>query len=189
LGGAVVFLRGVNPAAARPWDLPPVAVEIGNARIQVVQGRHRGRVGFVRRGDAISVSSTEGVYHVLRGRGDAFFSLPFPEINRPVTRVLTKSGRVELSSGSGLYWASADLFVADHPYFALTDAKGYFAIEGVPSGKLEVVAWLPGWKPAKTERDADSTQVARQKYSAPVERTTVVEITASRLTEVNLTLP
>jgi hypothetical protein len=96
---------------------------------------------------------------------------------------------VELSSGSGLYWASADLFVADHPYFALTDAKGYFAIEGVPSGKLEVVAWLPGWKPAKTERDADSTQVARQKYSAPVERTTVVEITASRLTEVNLTLP
>ena len=167
VAGAVVYLRRVRAAAARPWDLPPVAVEIGNSQIAVVQGPHRGRVGFVRRGDAITVSSTEAAYHVLRGRGDAFFSLPLPEPNHPVARTLTKLGRVGLTSGTGMYWASADLFVSDHPYFTLTDADGRFTLDRVPSGPVEVVVWMPGWKTAKTERDPDSTQVARHRYAAP----------------------
>ena len=57
----------------------------------MIQGEHRGRVGFVRRGDAISVSSTDQGYHLLRGRGDAFFGLALPESRQPVTRTLTKA--------------------------------------------------------------------------------------------------
>ena len=189
VGGAVVFLRGVNPAAGRSWDLPPVSVEIGNARISVVQGERRGRVGFVRRGDAITVSSTEAAYHVLRGRGDAFFSLPFPEPNQPVSRKLSKAGLVELTSGTGLYWANANLFVSDHPYFTVTDAEGRFTLDRVPSGPVEVVVWMPGWQAAKTERDADSTQVARQKYSAPIERSLRAVITSGGIAGVNVLVP
>jgi hypothetical protein len=189
VGGAVVFLRGVDPAAGRAWDLPHVSVEIGNARISVVQGEHRGRVGFVRRGEAITVSSTEAAYHVLRGRGDAFFSLPFPEPNQPVQRKLPKAGLVELTSGTGLYWANANLFVSDHPYFTVTDAEGRFMLDRVPAGPVEVVVWMPGWQAAKTERDADSTQVARQKYSAPIERVQKVVITSASTAEVNVTVP
>jgi hypothetical protein len=189
VGGAVVFLRGVDPAAGRAWDLPAVSVEIGNARISVVQGERRGRVGFVRRGDAITVSSTEAAYHVLRGRGDAFFSLPFPEPNQPVLRKLPKVGRVELTSGTGLYWANANLFVSDHPYFTVTDAEGRFTLDRVPAGPMELVVWMPGWQAAKTERDADSTQVARQKYSPPIERGRNVVITSAGTAEVDVTVP
>jgi hypothetical protein len=189
VAGAVVYLRGVKTTAARPWNLEPVAVEIGNSQIAVVQGSHRGRVGFVRRGDSIAVSSTEAAYLVLRGRGDAFFSLPLPEPNHPVVRTLTKSGRIELTSGSGMYWANADLFVSDHPYFALTDADGRFALDRVPSGPVEVVVWMPGWKTAKTERDPDSTQVARHRYSPSIEHVVDTMIGAGESANIDVTVP
>lgn len=189
VGEAVVFLRGIDPTASRSWDLPPVAVEMGQGTITVIQGERRGRVGFVRRGDTISVASNENVYHVLRGRGAAFFGLTLPEPNHSVTRTLAKTGRLELSSGTGLYWASADLFVADHPYYTVTNADGRFAFERVPAGKVEVVIWMPGWQPTRMERDPDSTQVARQSYSPPIERAVATTIDSSHLAEITLSVP
>lgn len=186
---AVVFLRWVAPTASRSWDLAPVQVEMGNGQITVIQGQHRGRVGFVRRGDAISVSSTDKSYHLLRGRGDAFFGLALPEPGKPVTRTLTKPGRVELSSGTGLYWACADLFVSDHPYYTLTDIDGGFAFDHVPEGGVEVVVWMPGWQPARLERDPDSTQVARQSYARPIERPTKATVHTSRTAQVSISVP
>jgi hypothetical protein len=189
VAGAVVFLRGVDPATGRPWDLPAVQVEMGQAQITVVQGERRGRVGFVRRGESVSVSSTEPTYHVLRGRGDAFFALTLPEPNRPVARTLTTAGRVELSSGTGQYWARADLFVADHPYFTLTDGEGRFSLDRVPAGNVELVVWMPGWEVARQERNPDSTIVTRQTYSPPVERALTLTVGPSAAPDVGITLP
>jgi hypothetical protein len=189
LADAVVFLRGIDPAAGRPWDLPPVRVEMGDARITVVQGEHRGRVGFVQRGGEVAVMSREAVYHVLRGRGDAFFSLTLPEPNKPVSRTLAAPGRVELSSGTGMYWASADLLVTEHPYYTLTDADGHFAFDRVPAGPVEVVVWVPGWTPVRQERDPDSTAVTRQNYGPPLERAATVTVAPDHPAEVNLRLP
>ncbi len=176
VAGAVVYLRGIAIEKARPWDLPPVNVEVGDGRMTVIQGENRGRVGFVQAGSAFSASSTEAKYHVLRGRADGFFSLALPDANQPVSRTLSKPGRVELSSGSGLYWARADLFVAEHPYFQVTDAQGQFRFDRVPEGDAELVVWLPGWEAAKLERDPDSTTVTRQNYTPPVERVSNVKI-------------
>ena len=189
VGKAVVFLRGVDSVASRLWDLPPVRVEIGGGQITVIQGGKRGRVGFVRRGDAITLTSIESAYQVLRGRGAAFFSLPFPEPRQSVSRTLSGIGRVELSSGTGLYWARADLFVTDHPYFTLTDDEGRFAFDRVPSGDVEVCVWMPGWQPARLERDPDSTQVARQSYSPPIQRSTKVTGEACRTTVLDISVP
>ena len=189
VAGAVVWLRGIDPARARPWDHPPAAVEIGNQSITVVQGERRRRVGFVRQGDAVTASSVEPVYHVLRGRGDAFFSLALPEPGKPVTRTLAAPGRVELSSGAGLYWMRANLFVADHPYFAVTNAEGRFTLERVPAGPVTVVAWHPNWEAARFERDPDSTMITRMTYKPPLERTAAVDLTRGAAVEVGLVLP
>ncbi len=189
VAGAVVFLRGVEPAAAKPWDLPPVRVEVGNGRIGVIQGERRGRVGFVKRGDAVAMTSTEPAFHILRGRGDDFFSLTLPEPERPHSRTLTKPGRVELSSGTGQYWARADLFVADHPYFTLTDAQGRFTLKDVPTGAAEVVVWLPGWDSARQERDPDRTAIVRMSYTPPVERSVRLTLDAGQTAERDFTLP
>lgn len=42
-------------------------------------------------------------------------------------------------------WMAAKLFVFDHPYYALTDAKGNFEIPMVPAGaEITVMAWHEG---------------------------------------------
>ncbi|MFO0822911.1 MAG: hypothetical protein U0792_07295 [Gemmataceae bacterium] len=189
LAGVVVLVQGVDPAVSRPWDLPPVAVEMSREKITVVQGERRGRVGFVRRGDSISVASTEGAYHVFRGRGDAFFSLTLPEPGKPTNRVLNTCGRVELSSGSGLYWMRGDLFVAEHPYFTVTDAEGRFTLDRVPSGRVKLVAWHPSWDTARKERDPDSVIVTRMVYSSPLERTAIVDVRPGAMVKADMTLP
>lgn len=38
-------------------------------------------------------------------------------------------------------WMSAWIGVVDHPYFAVTDADGRFAIKGLPPGKYTLEAW------------------------------------------------
>lgn len=189
VAGSVVFLRGVDPAAARPWDLPPARVEWRDRQIVVCQGDATGRAGFVRRVDAVTLISAEPVYHVLRGRGADFFSLTLPEPDRPLTRTFPCPGRVELSSGTGLYWARADLFVCDHPYFAVTDREGRFRFDQVPAGPVEVVAWLPGWRPARHERDPESGLVSRMAYSDPVERSRPATVEPGRTAAVDLSVP
>ena len=42
--GAVVFLRGVDPETARPWDLPPVTVEQRKFDIQRIDGMEQAKV-------------------------------------------------------------------------------------------------------------------------------------------------
>ncbi len=196
VAGAVVFLRGIDSAKARPWDLPPVRVEMGTGRITVAQGERKGRIGFVRRGDAITALSTDAgdqshppIYHILRGRGDAFFSLTLPDAQSAVSRTLTHTGRVELSSATGLYWARADLFVADQPYFTVTDTNGRFTLENVPAGDVEIVVWLPGWEIGRQERDPDSTAITRMSYSPPIERVKPVTMQAKQTAEAVFSVP
>jgi hypothetical protein len=189
IAGAVVFLRDIDPAKSHAWDLPPVHVEMGSGQITVVQGARRGRVGFVRRGESIVAASTEAVYHVLRARGDEFFSVTLPDPHSPATRTLSAAGRVELSSATGLYWARADLFVADHPYFTVTDAEGRYQLENVPGGPVQVVVWLPGWDSAEQERDPDSTAITRMTYSPPLERSKAIAVKPKSTEEANVSVP
>src|SRR5262249_35691230 len=59
VAGAVVFLRGIDPARARPWDHPPVRVSLQDRNITVEQGSHRSQIGFVRAGDEVEFMSKE----------------------------------------------------------------------------------------------------------------------------------
>ena len=193
LAGAVVFLREVETARARPWDLPPVSVEFRDSQIAVIQSDRTGRTGFVRRGNdkknEVTMQSTEPVFHVLRGRGAAFFALPFPEPDMPLARTFDACGRVELSSAAGFYWQSAELFVCDHPYYALTDADGRFHFTQVPAGQYDLVAWHPNWVVARTERNPESGLPSRLHYAPPLGSSRPVGVSAGRTTLANLTLP
>ena len=189
LAGAVVFLRGLDPTLAKPWDLPPARIELHDRGIRIVQGTSTGRTGFVRCGGSVEMRSAEPVFHILRARGAAFFSLTFPLPDQPLTRTFEKAGRVELSSGAGYYWAAADLFVVEHPYYALTDAEGRFVFEQVPPGAHEVVAWHPNWNVAKQERDPESGMTFRQTYGKPLERSSRLNQEPHGSVEATLTLP
>lgn len=189
LGGAVVMLRRLDASGARPWNHAPVRIEIGNGRVEIIQGPVRGRVGFVRVGDDVQIEPTETRLLILRGRGDDFFGLTLPPAARGRSRTMNRPGRVELSDGTGAYWARAYLMVSPHPYLTLTQPDGHFQIKDVPIGSHEVTVWHPGWEPKRSERDPDSTAVVRMEYSPPLERSRMVTVTVGQTVDVEFRLP
>jgi hypothetical protein len=180
VGSAVVFLRGVDPKRSRPWDLAPVRVEQHDYGFQVHQGDAASHYGFVRRGDAVTMVSTDPFFHSLHAGGASYFTLTFPDPNRPRCRALNRSGIVELSSGAGYYWMRAYLFVDDHPYYARTDAEGRFVLPLVPAGQYEAVCWMPSWHEDRHDREPETGMIFRWVFRAPVESKQPVTINAGK---------
>jgi hypothetical protein len=174
--GAVVFLRGVDPRRAGPWNLPPVRVVQEGQQFHVRQGESDSPVGFVHRGDAIEMVSADSVFHSLHAGGSAFFTLAFPDAGRPRTRRLTERGIVELTSAAGYFWMRGYLFVDDHPYYVRTDAEGRFRLTDVPPGRYEAVCWLPDWREERHERDPETSLVFRLFFRPPLEVVRPVEM-------------
>ncbi len=189
MAGAVVYLREVNPAQARQWDLPPVEVAFADGKLQVTQGDRVGRTGFVRRGAGVAFQSREARFHSLRARGAAFFALPFPDPGKPLTRTFDTCGRVELTSAAGFYWQSADLFVCDHPYYTVTDADGRYRFTHVPAGQYTLVAWHPNWGVTRTERNPETTLPFRLYCGPPLESARPVTVERGRTSLATLSLP
>jgi hypothetical protein len=173
LTGAVVYLRGVDPTRAKAWDRSPITVEVTEDEIRM----NGGRVGLVPVGGEVSFVSRNPTPQVIRGRGDDFFSFALPDPGVPRVRRFDRPGRVELTSGAGQFWMRADLFVCEHPYYAVTDPSGRFMFEDVPPGRYELVAWHGNWMEGRHERDPDSGLVARLYFAEPVEvvQTVVLE--------------
>ncbi len=171
IADAVVFLRGIDPRRARPWDHAPVTVELRDDQIHVCQGGHDGSSGFVRRGDVITMVSRHNRFQSLQVRGAAFFAHNFADPDQPHTRRLNRAGLVELTSGCGYFWMHGRLFVDDHPYYTHTDAEGRFSLPDIPPGTYELVAWLPNWHEAARERDAETALICRLTFRPAVEVT------------------
>lgn len=169
LAGAVVLLRGIDAARARPWNHGPVRIEFVDRELRIVQDGATGHTGFVRVGDTIEVVRRGTEYCGVQARGAAFFALPLPDADRPRRRRLDRAGVVDLSSSAGHWWQRAHLFVADHPYQTRSDAQGRFTLEQVPAGSYEIVCWLPNWTARRRERDPESSFVARLELAPPRE--------------------
>ncbi|HJT77392.1 MAG TPA: hypothetical protein VJ739_09350, partial [Gemmataceae bacterium] len=142
----------------------------------IYQGDAEVHVGFVHRGDTIPLASAGPEFHVLHASGAAYFSLPFPDTDRPYERRLAERGLVELTSEAGYFWMHAYLFVDDHPYYARTDARGRFELPRVPPGSYQIVCWLPSWREAGHDRDPETSGIIRVRFRPSVERTQAVSV-------------
>jgi hypothetical protein len=181
LAGAVVFLRDLDPATGRAWDLPPACVEMSATAIRLIPGDGPPQtVGFVKRGAEVPMRSTEAGRFMLRARGATFFTLAFPEPGRPLSRRFDTCGVVEFASGSGQFWAAADLFVCDHPYYTTTGPDGSFTLPRVPAGEHELVAWVRDWHIVGKDRDPETGLVSRLKYADPIEKRAAVHVEPGR---------
>jgi hypothetical protein len=169
VAGAVLFLRGVNPARARPWHHPPVQVELRDYQFHLMQGSADGHIGFIHRGDGVRIVSRQNVFHAVHAQGAAFFSYTFPDPEQPLSRPLNHCGVVELTSAAGYYWMRAYLFVDDQPYYARTDAQGRFRLEEVPVGTYEIICWMPSWLMERHEREPEGGLVVRHFFKPPIE--------------------
>jgi hypothetical protein len=184
VANAVIFLRGVDARKSRPWDHPPVRVELRDLNLHIRQGATETRVGFVRTGDAVEMISRDRVLHGVEVRGAAFFSLRFVDPDVSATRRLDRKGVVELSSAMPYHWMRAHLLVDDHPYYVRTDRKGHFELAQVPPGTYQIVCWMPSWHIVRKERDPENSLVNRVVFALPLEVEQPASVEGERRSEV-----
>ena len=109
--------------------------------------------------------------------------MPLRKPNVTTTRKLDKPGAVELSCGRGRYWLHRYLWVSDHPYVTLTKADGSFEMKRVPAGEYELVSWMPNWHMLRSDRDAETGEISRLVFEAPIEKKSYVTVTAGETAE------
>jgi hypothetical protein len=165
-----------------------VRVEQRDGELHIIQGGADSHFGFVRRRDDIEIVSRDRYFHSLHAGGAAFFTLTFPDPDRPLQRPLKEKGIVELTSAAGYFWMRAYLFVGDHPYYTRTDAEGRFVLALVPAGHYEIVCWMPSWVQARHERDPESGFVARIFFNPPLRRATPLTLQPAETKEAALAL-
>ena len=140
VGNVVVWLTDVRQGKSLPlerrfqltndncaWD-PQVQAAVTGGALNVVNYDP-----LAERGLATEVST-----------GDTVAIAPFTDDGQviPYDRLLRKSRALEFSVESRPM-SRAWVVVFDHPYFAVTDSRGAFRIEGVPPGTHQVRAWHP----------------------------------------------
>jgi hypothetical protein len=93
-------------------------------------------------GSTITLKSSDPVNHNINAK---LKQLAFNQLLAPQGKVeFTPSGpeRTPAVVTCDIHpWMMAWWMVFDHPYFAVTDAKGYFEIKNAPAGSQKVVVW------------------------------------------------
>ena len=62
-------------------------------------------------------------------------------------------------------WMKAYIFVMDHPYFAVTNAKGEYSIKGLPAGKYTLTAWHEELGEQEAEITVDASGAAKAGFT------------------------
>jgi hypothetical protein len=147
LRNAVVMLRPASPAQEAGERGPEVRVD--NAGCRFVP-----RVQVVRRGQPVRVHNSDPVLHNTRADVVGAPSVAVANLalaRAGVTMDLTRRLEARLPSGPAEVlvrlgcdvhpWMRGWLVVVDHPYAAVTDAAGSYAIRNVPPGSYTLAIW------------------------------------------------
>jgi len=93
-------------------------------------------------GSKVLLLNSDPILHDIHARlgSETLFNIGLPSW-REVEKRFTQPGVVAIQCEVLHTWMSAYIVVTSSPYFAVTDEKGDFAIEGVPVGRYEIEVW------------------------------------------------
>ena len=141
LPNALVWVEGITSGKPLP-DVRRQTLKIERCRLEP-------RVLATVTGATINVFSRDPVVHDLRffreGSGEAIAYVHTVDDGQvvPTERVAGKPGIVETRCTMHP-WMRGYVAVFEHPYFAVTDEKGAFTIDGLPAGTYGVKVWHQG---------------------------------------------
>lgn len=184
VANTVVFLSGISKGKA--MDLPPARRFLDQKRC-----RYEPHILLVPENDKLQMKSSDATLHTIHMEGAATYNLPFPFPNQVISRSMTSPGLVTLRCNGGHVWMNAEMFVAQHPYYAVTDESGRFELTDVPAGEYEIVAWHEGWSMKGTEAAHDvlsQQSVQRPIFSQPKTWDKHVTVTAGHTSQINFVL-
>jgi plastocyanin len=179
-----VYLDGVQGGA--PASRPPKTVLVDQKDCQYVPHALTVPVGT-----KIEITNSDPILHNVHGHkaseegAQTIFNIAQPVQGQRtlVEPTLTKPGIVVLSCEAGHPWMSAHIFVAEHPYVAVTDDDGEFVISDVPVGTYRIKMWHEGVKLTRNDK-----ALQHYEYEDPYEMTQEVAVQPGSEAVVNFDL-
>lgn len=148
VANTVVYLRDIS--AGKAMDLPEQRRHLDQKHCRYIP-----HILLVPKDGTLDMVSSDATLHTIHMDGAASFNLPFPFQGRVTSRTMQTPGLVNLRCNGGHVWMNAEMFIAPHPYYAVTDESGHFRFTDVPAGTYQIVAWHEGWSLTGKEQAYD----------------------------------
>lgn len=152
--GSVIMIEGITRGKKSQGD-----VVIDNAKC--VFAPH---VAAVMAGGRARVKNSDAILHSTHFQSKVLrFNLALPNQNQTIdiTKRLTKPAALRVLCDAHPHMMGW-LVVHDSPYFATTDERGAFRIDGIPAGTYKVTMWHEGFRQKGSDKDG------RPLYEDPV---------------------
>ena len=141
---AIVSLEGITRGQAPEAEAVTVIDNVGCRFVPHVASASVGQWLLFRNSDPILHNADGRMVAVDGGKvgksGKTVFNVGLPR-GREVRRPLVEPGLIEITCDVRHTWMKAWVFVAPHPYHAVTDAEGAYEIGGVPAGRYTLRVW------------------------------------------------
>ena len=97
----------------------------------------------IMRGQTLLIKNSDATLHNIHSmpKLNKEFNFAMPKVVKQKTATFAKSEDPFYIKCDVHPWMKTWVLVSDHPYFAVTDAKGNYSIDSIPAGTYEVVAW------------------------------------------------
>jgi plastocyanin len=144
--GSVILLEGVARGKK-----PAADVVLDNNRCVFVA-----HVSAVMVGERARVKNSDPILHNTHGflGRPTVFNLALPNRDQmiDITRRLTRPGVIRVVCDAHPHM-TAWIVVHDSPYYAVTDERGAYRIDGVPPGSYKLTMWHEGFRPKGLDKD------------------------------------
>lgn len=184
IANTVVFLRNIS--RGKPMNLP-----LPRRQLNQKNCRYEPHLLLVPLQETLTVSNSDPTLHTVHMSGSSDYNLPFTAAGQVITRPMNRDGVVSLRCNAGHVWMNAEMIVAPHPYYAITDEDGNFELTDVPPGDYEIVAWHEGWRvvgQSPLYDIATQMRVQRPVFSDPVIWSKPVKVPPRGTAEIEFTL-
>jgi hypothetical protein len=169
--GSVILLEGVSRGKKPVGD-----IVLDNARCVFVS-----HVTALMTGERTRVKNSDGILHNTHGflGKPTVFNLALPNRDQmiEITKRLTKPGVIRVVCDAHPHM-TAWMIVHDSPYYAVTDQRGVFRLDGIPPGSYKVTMWHEGFRSRGLDKDGrplydEPRMVSRDVTIAPKATATV----------------